>query len=94
LPRSLSQSALQVIPSEAKQVHETVNILKPLISADARFDKIDVGWATPGQVVVSGEVRSESDLSALRALVAATKIARQPVFSIQVASEGPLSLHN
>jgi hypothetical protein len=76
------------------QVHKTVSILKPLIAADPQFEHIRVSWATPGWVVVAGEVRSGSELAALKALVARTIIPRQPIFSIQITSENSLTLQN
>lgn len=66
-------------------VQQTVDILRPQFAADKRFTNIRVVRVSSGVAVVSGVVRSDSDLAALKRLVEDSHLPRRPAISVHVS---------
>jgi len=64
---------------------KTVVILETLISADTRFKSLQVISDTNDNAYVIGEVRSESDLDALKRLIQSSSTPTKPVISVEVS---------
>ena len=66
------------------QAARSAAILRTRLSADQRFAAVRVRRSTNGSVVVSGEVRSESELDALKHLVEDAQPPRRPILLVRV----------
>ena len=68
----------------ARDAGRTCDLLRPVITHDARFKSVDVHPATNGRAIVSGDVNTEEDAAALRKLIAETRTPQQPVWLVRV----------
>jgi ABC-type enterobactin transport system permease subunit len=62
---------------------QTADILRPLIAADSRFQRVVVAVATNARVILEGSVSSDADISALRQLVEQAHVPSQPIFGVR-----------
>lgn len=71
-------------PGYAKRAtaRRTILLLQPMLAADERFRSIQVSYATSGDAILHGDVRSSADLDALRGLVARADLPSAPVFHV------------
>lgn len=67
----------------------TVEILRPLIAADARFVRVTVSYGTNGRAYIHGEVDSAEALAALRELVQRTRLPSNPSIGVRVEPSVP-----
>ncbi len=67
----------------------TVEILRPLIAADARFAKVTVSYGTNGRAYLSGQVDSADSLAALRESVRQARLPSQLAIGVRVESPAP-----
>ena len=84
--------ALAVLGLHRREVaRQTADILRPLIAADSRFQRVVIAVATNARVILEGSVNSDRDLSALRQLVEQAHVPLQPIFGVRVENHPPNS---
>jgi hypothetical protein len=68
---------------QRRDADRTVELLRPLLAADARFLKVTVSWTTKGRALLAGEVVSKEDLVALYYLVGEAHPPQKPAFAVR-----------
>ena len=76
-----------VLPNqrEREAQRQSAAILEPAIKANPNFSKVEIHLVAKGPFfVLSGKVRSEADLRALKKLVADTTLPRTPIIDVGI----------
>lgn len=70
---------------EREAQRQSAAILEPAIKANPKFSKVEIHLVEKGPFfVLSGKVRSEADLQALKKLVADTALPRTPIIDVGI----------
>jgi hypothetical protein len=68
---------------QRRDADRTVELLRPLLAADARFLKVTISRTTKGRALLAGEVDSKEDLVALYYLVDEAHPPQKPGFAVK-----------
>jgi hypothetical protein len=66
-----------------------VEMLRPIVAADTRFQKVEVLYSTAGSVGVVGTVSSTNDLRDLQRLIDKTELPARPSVGVRIDSNPP-----